>query len=81
MIEEITKLILRKERMYLNASNSLLVQRKVVDVIAKKENDPKTLKNTVDFYTVLNLQNVGRPDKTASSTFRRSSSPGSRPTS
>jgi hypothetical protein len=59
-IEEIIKLFIKKERIHLSASNGLLIQRKIVEILSKKENDPKKLKNSVNFYRVLSLLNNGK---------------------
>jgi hypothetical protein len=55
-------MILRRERVFLSPANSLLIQRKVVDLLSKKENDVKLLTNSLKFYKVLSLQNVGNTD-------------------
>ena len=58
-MDEILKMIIRREKIYLSPENGILVQRKIVEILTKKENDLKTIRCVVKFYRALILQNNG----------------------
>ena len=58
-IDQTLKMMIRRERFYLSPANGILIQRKIVEIFSKKENDPKITRSVVNFYRILSLLNNG----------------------